>query len=524
MPFPQTAAEPHPPSQDAGKAESRANGTTDANASEPAAAPPAEPIPSDAHGHRMRYQEFFEFAPDGYLVTDALGVILEANHATAALLQCSKAFLIGKPLGLFVMEGHRSLFYHQLVKLGQAGAATMETRMGRPGTEPCDVGVTAFALPAEDGLPARFRWLLRDRSAVRQAEQALRAERRLLDSIVDTAEALILVVDARGRVLRSNAYLHAISGYHPYELHTRDWCSTLLPEADWPAGRQMLDDAELSGVSRTRALGFITRDGLVRSVSWSARGLADDPAGAVVLVGHDVTELQEAQEHALQAERLAAIGQVAAGLAHESRNALQRSQACLSILSLRLKGQPEALDLLDRAQKAQDDLHRLFEGVRAYATPIRLEPAPCNLADIWREAWDDLMPLETRALELREETGGVDLRCVADTFHLKRAFRNVLENALAAAPEPICIGITCTPAQLRGKEAVRVNVRDNGPGFPPEHRDKLFEPFFTTKARGTGLGLAISKRIVEAHGGRIAGGHGPGPGAEIIITLPRSTS
>jgi signal transduction histidine kinase len=193
-----------------------------------------------------------------------------------------------------------------------------------------------------------------------------------------------------------------------------------------------------------------------------------------------VTQLQEAQEHALQAERLAAIGQVAAGLAHESRNALQRSQACLSILNLRLKGQPEALDLLDRAQKAQDDLHRLFDGVRAYAAPIRLEPAPCNLADIWREARDELTPLEKRVLDLREETGGADLRCAADPFHLKRVFRNVLENALAAAPEPVGIVITCTAAQLRGKEAVRVSVRDNGPGFPSDHRDKLFEPFFTT--------------------------------------------
>jgi signal transduction histidine kinase len=100
----------------------------------------------------------------------------------------------------------------------------------------------------------------------------------------------------------------------------------------------------------------------------------------------------------------------------------------------------------------------------------------------------------------------------------------VLENALAAASDPVCIVISCTPARLREKDALRISVRDNGPGFPVEHRGKLFEPFFTTKARGTGLGLAISKRVVEAHGGRIAAGHGPGPGAEIIITLPRSTS
>src|SRR5262249_3186392 len=147
---------------------------------------------------------------------------------------------------------------------------------------------------------------------------------------------------------------------------------------------------------------------------------------------------------------------------------------CLSMLALRLKGQPESLDLLDRAQKAQDDLHRLFDGVRAYAAPIRLEPAPCNLADAWREAWDDLVHLEKRVLELREETGGMNLRCVADPFLLKRLFGNVLENALAAAPDPVCIVITCTPARLREKEAVRISIRDNGPGFSPEFRDKLF--------------------------------------------------
>jgi PAS domain S-box-containing protein len=501
-----------------------ANAAAQLSTSQSAAAALAEALSADAHGHRLRYQEFFEFAPDGYVMTDSAGVILEINHAAAALLQSSKGFLIGKPLGLFVMEGYRALFYRELVILPGAGTMAMETRMGRPGSEPRDVILMATATHGEHGLRSGYRWMLRDRSAVRRAEKALRAEQRLLDSIVDTAQALILVVDPNGHVLRSNAYLHALSGHDPYELRGREWCVPLMAHADRAAGREMVRQAIASGVGRTGVLSFITRGGQVRAVTWSARGLADSSGSAAVLVGHDVTELQEAQEHALQVERLAAIGQVAAGLAHESRNALQRGQACMSMLALRLKGQPEALDLLDRTQKAQDDLHRLFDGVRAYAAPIRLEPAPCNLADIWREAWDDLASYEKRALELREETGGTDLRCLGDAFHLKRVFRNVLENAVAAAQDRVQVVITCSATRVRGKEAVRVSVRDNGPGFPSENHDKLFEPFFTTKARGTGLGLAISKRIVEAHGGRIAAGNGPGPGAEIIITLPRSTS
>ena len=85
------------------------------------------------------------------------------------------------------------------------------------------------------------------------------------------------------------------------------------------------------------------------------------------------------------------------------------------------------------------------------------------------------------------------------------------------------IEIRCRAAELDGHPALRVAVRDHGPGLDPEQRQRIFEPFYTTKTKGTGLGMSITKRIVEAHGGRIAVGEGAGPGAEIILTLPRGT-
>jgi signal transduction histidine kinase len=239
-------------------------------------------------------------------------------------------------------------------------------------------------------------------------------------------------------------------------------------------------------------------------------------------VAERTAALEESQKKALQAERLAAIGQVVTGLAHESRNALQRCQSCLAMLGLRLQDRPDALDLLGRLQKAQDDLHRLFDDVRDYAAPIRLEPGGCHLAEVWREAWADLAPLRKgKDAELREETDGVDLWCVSSRFHLKQVFRNLLDNALTAGGEPVRVVIACSPAAIEGAPAVQVAVRDNGPGFTKEQRQKVFEPFCTTKVHGTGLGLAICKRIVEAHGGRIAVGEGAEPGAEILVTLAR---
>jgi len=111
--------------------------------------------------------------------------------------------------------------------------------------------------------------------------------------------------------------------------------------------------------------------------------------------------------------------------------------------------------------------------------------------------------------------------CEVDRLRLGQVFRNVLENALAACDDPVEIAVRWSAAELNGQPAVRVTLRDNGPGLGPEQRARLFEPFYTTKTHGTGLGLAISKRLVEAHGGWIEVGAEPGPGAKIIVTLPR---
>ena len=223
--------------------------------------------------------------------------------------------------------------------------------------------------------------------------------------------------------------------------------------------------------------------------------------------------MRAAQQRALQAERLAAIGEMVAGLAHESRNALYRGQVCLEMLALEVEDRPEALRLIARLQQAQDDLLTLYEDVQGYAAPLQLERRVCDLAEIWRTAWMHLAPLrEGREAVLREEIEGLDLHCAVDPLRLEQVFRNLLENSLAACRDPVEIAIHCTAAEVDGHPGLRVAVRDHGPGLGPEQRQRLFEPFYTTKTKGTGLGMAITKRIVEAHGGRIAVGEGAARG------------
>jgi signal transduction histidine kinase len=235
----------------------------------------------------------------------------------------------------------------------------------------------------------------------------------------------------------------------------------------------------------------------------------------------EIAERKRAQEQALQAERLAAIGQMVAGLAHESRNALQQIQASVEMLGRRIQSGME-VSLIAAIQKALDRLHQLLEEVRGYAAPLTLTYEVRDLPSLWREAWAQLAPLrEGRETRLDEDTNGNDLRCVVDPFPVERLFRNILENSLAACADPVKIKIQCSDTALNGAPAFCIRVADNGVGFSTEQKNRIFEPFFTTKARGTGLGMAIAKRIVEAHGGRIAAKNGPDAGAVIEVLLPK---
>jgi signal transduction histidine kinase len=210
------------------------------------------------------------------------------------------------------------------------------------------------------------------------------------------------------------------------------------------------------------------------------------------------------------------------GIAHESRNALQRIQSCTEMLELEIENNQEAQRLVRRLQEAQDNLLRLFDEVRGYAAPIQLERESCRIDSVWREAWESLQTIRRdRNAVLVEKACDTDLTISADRFRIVQVFRNLLENSLAACSDPVVIEIECEDAQFQGQSTIKMSVRDNGPGLSPVARQGVFEPFFTTKTKGTGLGMPIARRIVEAHGGQISVGNNSSGGAEFIINLLR---
>ena len=343
--------------------------------------------------------------------------------------------------------------------------------------------------------------------------------------LVEAAACMVVILRGDDTIAYFSPYSEELTGYLETEVIGRHFLPLFVPESA---------RVDVSGQIATTLAGEATkayetpirrRDGSQRWIVWNAQRLDDFEGGAAVLaVGQDFTEQREAQEKLLRSERLAGIGQMITGIAHESRNALQRIQSCSEMLELEIEGNEEAQRLVRRLQEAQDNLLHLFDEVRGFVAPIRLERSPCHIENVWREAWQ-LLDTSRRGREaaLIEQLDGCNCELSLDRFRMVQVFRNLLENSLAACHDPVVIQISCRDVELEDEPAVEVSVRDNGPGLTPDARENVFEPFFTTKTKGTGLGMAIARRIVEAHGGQIAVGNDSSVGAEFIVTLLRST-
>jgi PAS domain S-box-containing protein len=357
----------------------------------------------------------------------------------------------------------------------------------------------------------------------RQLSEVLHREKEFSARLLAHAQAAILVLDRQGRIARHNAYFETlVDGFGAGPIANRDWFEFLAPTDRHRVQAALLAARTTDGEPVT-AFSTLECPGRTRHLHWSGVPLNDTEGlpFAVLVIGHDVSDLHDAQQRALQAGRLAAIGQMATGLAHESRSALQRIGASAEMLEMELEGKPAALELVARIQQSQRHLHQLLDDVRNYAAPTVLDRSPFRISEAWREAWELLAEQRKgRAAELCEHIAAHDLIVEADRYRLVQVFRNLLDNALGATPGSVRIEVACQPDRIENADAIRVCIWDSGPGLTTEQRRRFFEPFFTTKPTGTGLGTAIVQRLVEAHGGTVAIGQPPS-GTEVSIVLPR---
>ncbi|UCG16758.1 MAG: hypothetical protein JSV19_01720 [Phycisphaerales bacterium] len=228
-------------------------------------------------------------------------------------------------------------------------------------------------------------------------------------------------------------------------------------------------------------------------------------------------QLDEKNRELARKERLAALGEMAAGVAHEVRNPLGAIQLYASMLDRDLERLPEAQRLVQKIAGAVTSLDAVVSDILAFAGNDRLELHAISLDRVL----DEVLALAAPQRDVLGATIHVDadasaVQVHADDRELTRALVNVVFNALDAAGPGGTVHIHVT----EGEDGfVTIAVADDGPGVAPELAQRIFDPFFTTKDQGTGLGLSIVHRIAESHGGQVTVGPGHGGGAVFTLSL-----
>jgi signal transduction histidine kinase len=242
----------------------------------------------------------------------------------------------------------------------------------------------------------------------------------------------------------------------------------------------------------------------------------------------DLTRVEQLEERERLRDRLAALGEMAAAIAHEVKNPLAGIEVMAGLLKRQLADSPDAQSILADIIKEAKMANAIVLEVLDFVRPIRLQVERISVADAIRDAVS-LAEKHVPRGEVRVVVAcAEDLPSIqGDPHQLRQIFINLLTNAFEALGGEGEVSIAAVPFQEDGPAGgepqgpmVQVEVADNGPGVPPEVVDRIFSPFFTTKPQGSGLGLAIVRKIVDAHDGRIDIGAVNGGGTRFRVTLP----
>ena len=350
-----------------------------------------------------------------------------------------------------------------------------------------------------------------------------------LAAILDNAVDAIITINERGIMVAVNPGTENMFGFSKSDMLGNN-VNMLMPTPYHENHDDYLSHYLASGVRKIIGVGREVvgrrKDGSVFPIHLAVTEIHIENERLFTGIIRDISDVKAVEKKLVQNERLAAIGQMMAGLAHESRNALQKSHACLTNLAFDVKEQPDSLELVHKVQNALDELNSLLDEVRDYAAPIVIKKSPVNLESLIREIWQQISTAQTpTAQESKIEfsihvSDGFPDAILADRSRLGQVIWNVIRNAWTACDSEhgkIMVDLDYT-RNKRG--AIQIIIADNGPGIPDSNIPLIFEPFFTTNTKGTGLGLAICKRIVDAHNGTIALINNNLGGASFLCEIP----
>jgi PAS domain S-box-containing protein len=475
-----------------------------------------------------RLRTFMETATDAIITMGPEGRVLTFNRAAERMFGYPAEAMIGRSIDPLIPEEYADRHRAGLRRYLETGESTvlgrtveLEGRRRNGETFPIELSLSV----ARAGGDLTFGATIRDIGERKRAEEALREQEARYRTLFEQSPDGIVAFDPETTLpIDFNGAAHRQLGYSREEfarLRIRDY-EILETEADTRARiERLLREGGEKFETRHR-----TKAGEIRDVIVNARVITMGGRQVLHAVFQDVTEPKRTAEALRQSEKLAAMGELLAGVAHELNNPLAVVMGRATMLRDKVAGS----ELAEGAEKLRQAAERCARIVKNFLALARQHPPERDQVELNRIV---IEAVELLAYPLRVDSVDVSLSLAsdlpilaADPHQLHQVLVNLITNAhhaMREAPLPrrLAISTRLDPDPRR----VQLEVADNGPGIPAHIQSRIFEPFFTTKpvGQGTGLGLPLCKGIIEGHGGMIRAGNRSEGGAAFVVELPLGT-
>src|SRR5712664_366429 len=474
--------------------------------------------------NEARFTELFESLQEGIYITTSDGAILDVNPALVRMLGYdSKEDVLKRQVQeIFVDRAERKLVKDQIERQPMVQGREI-TLIRKDGTAIVCLN-TAAAVRDNAGRVVRYQGALMDITERREMERRLHQQQEFARRLVDNFPDLILVLDTADHYTFVSPRCKEILGYDVEDTQNMEFGGRTHPE-DLPAAMSLYKDI-IAGKQTFASLEIRVRHKLGdwRRIRFNFSPLSDEKGNieGVVLSGRDVTDLKRLEEQLIQAEKLAAMGQMLAGVAHELNNPLTAILGVTELLRERPGADDSTKRQLELTHRQARRAARIVQNLLEFSRPASPQKKPLDLNNILERT------LQLHEHSLRRNNIEVDSRLpgdlpgvIGDANQLIQVFLNLITNAEQAIREVRDSGRIQIRAGRNGNQ-LTITVQDDGVGIRPEALQRIFDPFYTTKrpGGGTGLGLSICMSIIREHGGNIEADTFPAGGSAFTIYLP----
>ena len=488
------------------------------------------------HEERARLQAVIDTSADAVVTIDKQGIVQSFSRVGERLFGYRESEVIGRNVSLLMPSPHRELhddYMERYLRTGEKRIIGVGRQVEAQRKDGSIFPAHLMVGEIRSGEQLLFTGFIHDLSERVAAERAVARERNFIAAMLDTTQALVIVLNARGEIIRTNAACQRLTGYDAEELVGRH-IQQLIPESSESVDSFLRRLSMGESVSATWEGNLLRRDSAARYISWSVATIHDEKAGSGFLVatGIDMTEwrqsedrARELQHHLYRIGRISELGEMASAIAHELNQPMTAVANYVSasrrlVESIEHERAPRITELMTRAVEQTDRAGQIVRRLRQLIGRGQSELQPVDLNAVVRDASAlALIGAAEQEVHVRKELEEDLPPVLADATQLQQVVLNLVRNAIEAMQAVEQRELMIASRQTE-EGMVELSVTDSGPGLEPQVAQQLFMPFVSTKPSGMGIGLSICRSIIDAHQGQIRAEPAPGGGTSFRVTLP----